>query len=228
MKIKSVIIKTDGASKGNPGRAAIGATIKDKQGRLITSISQAIGRTTNNQAEYRAIIAALEEAIRLSVEQVELFSDSELVVRQINGQYRVKKASLGLLYQQVKQLQSQLESFTITHIPREQNAEADNLANKALNLVANLPPAETYRLIIKFNETSDDTRDIALLYKIITALKDFPGKDEVKLSITNKDKVISLRLADISADYCPELRQRLVQIVGKRRLKLEPADSKES
>ena len=130
--MKRVVILTDGASHGNPGPAAIGAVIKDEQGRVITSISQGIGRTTNNQAEYRAIIAALENAISLGASQVEMSSDSELIVRQINGQYRVKKASLRPLYQQVKQLQSQLESFTITHIPGQENTEAHNLANMAL------------------------------------------------------------------------------------------------
>ncbi len=132
MKIKRLVIFTDGASKGNPGPAAIGAIIKDEQGRLITTISQGIGRTTNNQAEYRAIIAALEKAIRLGASQVDMRSDSELVVRQIKGQYRVKNMMLKPLYQQVKQLQSRLESFTITHIPRQQNEEADRLANIAL------------------------------------------------------------------------------------------------
>ena len=132
MKIKRVIIFTDGVSRGNPGPAAIGATIKDEQGKVVATISQGIGRTTNNQAEYRAIIAALENAIRLGANQVDMYSDSELVVRQINGRYRVKKASLKPLYQKVKQLQSQLEGFTITHIPRQQNTEADSLANMAL------------------------------------------------------------------------------------------------
>ncbi len=127
-----MIILTDGVSRGNPGLAAIGATIKDEQGRLITSISQPIGRTTNNQAEYRAIIAALEKAIKLGAKQVDIRSDSELVVRQINGQYRVKKASLKPLYQQVKHLQNQFGGFTITHIPGEENTEAHNLAEIAL------------------------------------------------------------------------------------------------
>ncbi len=132
MKVKRVVIHSDGASQGNPGLAAIGATIKDEQGKLIARISQRIGRTTNNQAEYRAIIAALEEAARLGARQVELNSDSELVVRQIKGEYRVRKATLKPLYQRVKQLQSSLESFTIHHVPRQQNIEADRLANKAL------------------------------------------------------------------------------------------------
>ncbi|MFC1977929.1 ribonuclease HI family protein [Chloroflexota bacterium] len=132
MKIERVIIFTDGASQGNPGLAAIGAVIKDEQGRVIASISQGIGRTTNNQAEYRAVIAALENAVSLGASQVDMRSDSELVVRQINGRYRVKNASLKPLHQKVKHLQSQLKGFTITHIPRQQNTEADSLANMAL------------------------------------------------------------------------------------------------
>ena len=132
MKIKKAIVFTDGASRGNPGPAAIGAVIKDEHGRPITSISRPIGRTTNNQAEYQAVIAALERAISLGASQVDVRSDSELLVKQITGHYRVKAASIKPLYQQVKQLLSQLEGFTVTHIPREQNKEADNLANKAL------------------------------------------------------------------------------------------------
>ena len=132
MKIKRVVIFTDGVAEPNPGPAAIGATIKDEQGKLVTSISQPIGRATSNQAEYRAIIAALERAISLGVSQVDMHSDSELVVRQITGQYRVKNASLKPLYQKVKRLQNRLKGFTITHVPREQNREADSLAGKAL------------------------------------------------------------------------------------------------
>jgi len=134
MSEKRAIIWADGAARGNPGPAAIGATIKDEQGRLIAHISQRIGTTTNNQAEYRAVITALEKAIKLGLRQVELRADSELVVKQINGKYRVKKAALKPLYQKVKQLQGLLEGFTITHIPRQQNMEADNLANAALDL----------------------------------------------------------------------------------------------
>jgi len=135
MEIKRLVICADGASLGNPGPSAIGATIKDEEGRLITCISQGIGRATNNQAEYRAIIAALEKAIRLGAREVNISLDSQLIVRQVSGEYRVKKAALKPLYQQVKQLQSRLESFTITHIPRRQNREAHNLAGKALKIV---------------------------------------------------------------------------------------------
>jgi len=134
VRLKKVIIYADGASRGNPGQAAIGAVILDEQGRLIASVSRRIGRATNNQAEYRAIIAALEEAIRLGLRQVDIRLDSELVVKQINGEYRVKKVTLKPLCQQVKQLLGSLEGFTIAHIPRRQNMEADKLANKALDM----------------------------------------------------------------------------------------------
>jgi ribonuclease HI len=133
MKVNRVIICTDGASRGNPGPAAIGATIKDEQGKLIARISKRIGQATNNQAEYRAVIAALEEATRLGAKQVDMNSDSQLVVRQINGEYRVKKSTLKPLYQQAKKLQSLFNGFTITYIPRQQNQEADNLANMAFS-----------------------------------------------------------------------------------------------
>jgi len=132
MNVKRAIIFTDGIAEPNPGPAAIGATIKDEQGKLIAAICQPIGQATNNQAEYRAIIAALEKITSLRVNEVDIYSDSELVVRQINGQYRVKNADLKPLYQKVKQLQSRMTGFTITHIPREQNKEADSLAAKAL------------------------------------------------------------------------------------------------
>jgi len=134
MNVKRATIFADGAARGNPGPASIGIIIKNEQGKLIASVSQRIGTTTNNQAEYMAIITALEKAISLGARQVDLYSDSELVVRQINGRYRVKKAALKPLYQRAKQLQNSLEGFTITHIPREQNAEADNLANRALDI----------------------------------------------------------------------------------------------
>ena len=132
MKTKKVIIHADGASLGNPGAAAIGATIRDEQGRLVASISRGIGRATNNQAEYRAVIAALEKATKLGAEEVDVNLDSLLVVRQINGKYRVRNLALKPLYQQVKQLQSRLKGFTIAYIPRQQNIEAHHLASMAL------------------------------------------------------------------------------------------------
>jgi len=132
MESRILVINADGASRGNPGPAAIGATIKDENGRLLATVSQSIGRTTNNQAEYRALIAALEKAIGLGAREVDIRLDSELVIRQLQGRYRVKNAALRPLHLRVRELLDRLEGFTLKHIPREQNAEADRLANAAL------------------------------------------------------------------------------------------------
>ncbi|MCJ7769773.1 MAG: ribonuclease HI family protein [Dehalococcoidales bacterium] len=132
MAIRNVVIHSDGASRNNPGPAAIGATIKDEQGRLLATISRSIGLATNNQAEYRAVIAALEKAIKLGARQIDLNLDSELIVKQVTGQYRVKNEALKPLFDMVKKLLGSLEGFSIRHIPRQQNQEADRLANNAL------------------------------------------------------------------------------------------------
>ena len=137
LNANKVTIFTDGAARGNPGPAAIGAVIKDEKGNLAASISRCLGATTNNQAEYRAIIAALEKALSLGARQAMLYSDSELVVKQINGQYKIKHAALRPLYSEVVKLAGALESFKIAYIPRERNKEADSLANKALDSIKN-------------------------------------------------------------------------------------------
>ena len=133
MNTGKVIINVDGAARGNPGPAAIGAVIKDETGKVLGRISRAIGVTTNNQAEYEAIIAALEKAVGMGAKQVTVKSDSKLVVEQVNGRYKIKNTGLRPLYLKVAQLAGSIESFSITYVPREQNAEADALANKALD-----------------------------------------------------------------------------------------------
>jgi len=132
MAIRKVVIHSDGASRNNPGPAAIGATIKDEQGRLLATVSRSIGRATNNQAEYRAVIAALEQAIKLGARQVELNLDSQLVARQVTGRYRVKSQALKPLFDKTRKLLDSLEGFKVRHIPRRLNREADRLANDAL------------------------------------------------------------------------------------------------
>jgi ribonuclease HI len=132
MTPKRVIICTDGASLGNPGPAAVGAVVEDEQGRLLARISQSIGLATNNQAEYMAIITALEEAFKLGAEEADVRSDSQLIVRQIRGEYRVKNASLKPLYKRIKRLQAVFKAFAISHIPGRQNNEAHKLAHLAL------------------------------------------------------------------------------------------------
>ena len=128
-----VTIYTDGAARGNPGPASAGAIIRDEHNKIIAQISHRIGFATNNQAEYIAIVMALEEALKLGATNVNLKSDSELVVKQLGGSYRVKNVALKPLYQKVINLSSSFEIFKINHIPRGQNREADTLANKALD-----------------------------------------------------------------------------------------------
>jgi ribonuclease HI len=133
LKTDTLIIYTDGAARGNPGPAAIGVDIRDEAGNTIASISRRLGITTNNQAEYRAIIAGLEKAIGLGARRIVIKSDSELAVKQLNGQYKIKNTALRPLYQQIVRLIGSLGSVSIINIPREQNSAADALANKALD-----------------------------------------------------------------------------------------------
>jgi len=133
MSTDKLIIYTDGAARGNPGPAAIGVVLKDTAGNAIATISQRLAPTTNNQAEYLAIIGGLEKAVSLGCRHVSVKSDSELIVNQINGQFKIKNTAIRPLYQQVVQLTGKLESFAISYIPREQNRQADELANKALD-----------------------------------------------------------------------------------------------
>jgi ribonuclease HI len=129
--IDKIFLNVDGASRGNPGPAAIGVTLKDENKKLIACISERIGITTNNQAEYQALFSGLEKAISLGARQVVVYSDSELMVKQMNGLYRIKNEELKSLHAKVKKLTASLTGFKITSVPREKNREADKLANQA-------------------------------------------------------------------------------------------------
>ncbi len=127
------LIFSDGASRGNPGPAAIGAVIFDETGRQVHTVSRRIGRATNNEAEYQAAIAALEAALALGARRVELRMDSELVVRQLGFRYRVRNPRLKRLFDRVKDLERRFEAFRAETVRREQNRQADALANRALD-----------------------------------------------------------------------------------------------
>jgi len=132
---ETVVVHTDGASRGNPGPAAIGVVITEPSGRLLAEISEALRPTTNNVAEYTAVIRGLERAGALGARRVRCLMDSQLVVRQLNGSYRVKHRDMLPLYRRVLELIQQFEEVTFAHVPRDQNAEADRLANLALDRV---------------------------------------------------------------------------------------------
>ena len=127
------VLYCDGASRGNPGPAAIGAVLYDAEGDAVEEISGAIGVATNNVAEYRALIAGLEAADDRGVERLEVRLDSELLVRQVTGRYRVKSAHLKPLSLQAARLIRRFGEVRVVHVPREQNTVADALANAALD-----------------------------------------------------------------------------------------------
>ncbi|AOV98973.1 ribonuclease HI family protein [Dehalococcoides mccartyi] len=131
--MSKIIINTDGASRGNPGPASIGVTLKDGKNNLVACISKAIGHATNNQAEYQALLAGLEKAASLGAKELEIRSDSELLVKQIKGEYRMKNEGLKPLFSKSVSLLGRFERYQIKYIPRAQNSEADALANKALD-----------------------------------------------------------------------------------------------
>jgi ribonuclease HI len=129
------IVHTDGAARGNPGPAAIGVVIEDDEGRTVYEASRALGVRTNNEAEYLALITALEYLKDVRPAEVEFRLDSELVVKQIGGQYKVKEPRLQTLHGQVIMLLNVVGKYRFRHVPRKQNARADELANEALDAV---------------------------------------------------------------------------------------------
>jgi ribonuclease HI len=124
----------DGASRGNPGKAGAGVVIYDEKGEVLEEESVYLGETTNNVAEYRALLLAIQMAERRGAQELQVYSDSELVVRQVTGRYRVKSSALLDLYKEVKKRSLKLKRFDIRHIPREENRIADSLANQAIDM----------------------------------------------------------------------------------------------
>ena len=128
-----LIAHSDGGARGNPGPSGYGVVIQDEAGRKIAALSQYLGHQTNNFAEYQGLIAALEYAIEHGHKALKVVSDSELLVRQIKGIYKVKNLTLQELHARAKELIVQLEWFSIDHALREHNREADELANQAMD-----------------------------------------------------------------------------------------------
>jgi ribonuclease HI len=128
-----VLIYTDGAARGNPGPAGAGAILRDADGAVLAEIAEPLGHATNNVAEWTAVLLALEEARRLGATQVDLRMDSQLVARQISGIYRVKHPDLKPIHAAVMDLLRTLDGYTVGHVPRELNREADRLSNVAID-----------------------------------------------------------------------------------------------
>jgi ribonuclease HI len=129
-----VLIYTDGAARGNPGPAGAGAILRDAaDGTVLAEVAEPLGHATNNVAEWTAVLLALEEARRLGATHVDLRMDSELVARQISGVYRVKHPDLKPLHAAVMELLRSLSGYTVGHVPRELNKDADRLSNVAID-----------------------------------------------------------------------------------------------
>lgn len=132
-KPNKLISYTDGGARGNPGPAAIGGVLQNENGETVAEFGEAIGEATNNQAEYQAIIKALEKAQELGAQEVEAYLDSELVVRQLNGEYKVKHANMKPLFEEAQGLVGKFKKVTFAHVFREDNVRADELLNEVLD-----------------------------------------------------------------------------------------------
>lgn len=131
--MKRLIIHADGGARGNPGPAGLGVYITDEEGEVVMEHSRYLGEKTNNQAEYLAVVDALEHATQLGAEEVDLFLDSELIVKQMQGVYRVKNRELAVLFVRVWNLSTGFKKVRYTHVRREKNKDADRLVNEAID-----------------------------------------------------------------------------------------------
>jgi ribonuclease HI len=137
-----VVLSIDGGARGNPGPAGAGFVLRAADdGTVLQEAGLFLGQTTNNVAEYRGLLAGLESAAKLGATQVEVLSDSELLVRQMTGLYRVRSENLKDLFEQARIFQTRFSKCTFRHIPREQNTAADRLVNRAINLRRNVDGA---------------------------------------------------------------------------------------
>src|ERR1700744_1383056 len=126
-------VNVDGGARGNPGPAAIGVVLRDADGEIVEAVGETIGAATNNVAEYRALLRGVELAAAHGATELELIGDSELVVRQIEGRYKVKHADMKNLHAQAKAALAGFDDWSIRHVKRAQNADADKLVNQALD-----------------------------------------------------------------------------------------------
>jgi len=127
------VVNVDGGARGNPGPAAIGVVVRDGDGAVLEKLGEKIGRATNNVAEYRALLRGIELAAAHGATELELVGDSELVVRQVEGRYKVKNAGMKELHAEVKKALADFDSWSIRHVRRAENADADKLVNEALD-----------------------------------------------------------------------------------------------
>ena len=135
--MKKLKIYTDGGARGNPGPAGCGVVMFDEQDNQVSTYKKYLGMTTNNVAEYNGVVLAMQEAKKLGAEELEFYLDSELVVKQLNREYKVKNSELAKLFVKIYNLQQLFKKVSYQHVPREMNNLADKLANQAMDEGAN-------------------------------------------------------------------------------------------
>ena len=180
----------DGGSRGNPGPASYGVVIRNPHGEVIARLKKYIGRTTNNVAEYYGLIAALDYAQSNNIRALRIESDSELLVKHMRGQYKVKNADLKPLFERAKKMSQSFASFRIDHVYREQNAEADALANEAMDEVSGKSPAASAP-VAPSSRSAEPKKLKARYYKGLLQLAeplDLPDDTEVEIVLRPKPK----------------------------------------
>jgi ribonuclease HI len=155
----------DGGSRGNPGPASYGVVIRDPRGEIVAQLKKYIGRMTNNVAEYYGLIAALDYAQSKGIRALRIESDSELLVKQMRGQYKVKSEDLRPLFERAKKISQTFETFRIDHIYREQNREADALANEAMDEADGIPSRPAAAPKFEPAITKDTPRKLRACYR---------------------------------------------------------------
>ena len=180
----------DGGSRGNPGPASYGVVIRNPNGEVIARLKKYIGRMTNNVAEYYGLIAALDYAQSNNIRALRIESDSELLVKQMRGQYKVKSADLKPLFERAKKMSQSFAVFRIDHVYREQNAEADALANEAMDEVSGKSSAASTTAATS-SRTAEPRKLKARYYKGLLQLAeplDLPDDTDVEITLRPKLK----------------------------------------
>jgi ribonuclease HI len=131
--VGKLTVNVDGGARGNPGPAAIGVVVRNDDGAVVEAVGETIGRQTNNVAEYKAMLRGIELALAHGADEVEMVGDSELIIRQIEGRYKVKNAAMKNLHAQAVKALAEFDDWSIRHVKRAQNADADALVNEALD-----------------------------------------------------------------------------------------------
>lgn len=175
----------DGASRNNPGPASYGVVIRDPRGEIVARLKKYIGRMTNNVAEYYGLIAALDYAQSHGIRALRVESDSELLVKQMRGQYKVKNADLRPLFERARKMSQALESFRIDHVYREQNREADALANEALDETSGASSTPGSPSKAKASSTNSEPRRIRARFRsgVLYLLEDVGLPDGIEVEV---------------------------------------------